>query len=36
MYAITELNQDILIDERVLGFGDTAVVVVKGDQFVTR
>jgi hypothetical protein len=36
MYGITELNQDILIDERVLGFGDTAVVIVKGDAFTDR
>jgi len=36
MYALTELNLDAIIDDRVLGFGDTTVVITKADEFMDR
>ncbi len=36
MYALTEFNLDTIIDDRVLEFGDTTVVILKGDDFIDR
>lgn len=36
LYAITEKNEDLLVDDRVLGFGDTAAIILQGDEFLIR
>ena len=33
-YAITDLNLDVVVDDRALGFGDTAVVITDGPRFI--
>jgi hypothetical protein len=36
LYAITEKNENLLVDDRVLGFGDTAAIILEGDEFLIR
>ncbi len=36
IYALTELNRNVIVDDKVLGFGDTAVVIRRGDEFIER
>jgi hypothetical protein len=36
LYAITEENENLLVHDRVLGFGDTAAIILQGDEFLIR
>lgn len=36
LYAITEKNEDLLVDDQMLGFGDTAAIILHGDEFLNR
>ena len=36
LYAITEKNEDLLVDSGVLRFGDSAAIILEGDEFLHR